>query len=254
MRLKVAVQQGFERKKLLRKSSENFVYLHLKATTMKKLTALALSLFFVFASAFGQASFTSVSYNKTNQSALMLQLPYSESVVEDFIVANLKKTGYNAETKGKLFWKQNKLNGYYIFKEVQLKDLDHTVDLYFKVDQKGRKSKEECIVYMLVGKGEDYFIAKSDDRVYEAAKEFMNGFIDQAAAYKLELDIKEQEEVVKDAEKRMEKLKDNEKDIIKKQAELEKDLKKNRDDQSNQEKTIDEEQKKLLELKSKKTS
>ena len=202
--------------------------------------------------AFGQASVTTASYNKTSQPALKLELPYSEEVCEDFILANLKKTGYDVETKGKLFWKQNKLNGYYTFKDVRLEGLDHTVDLYFKVDQKGRKSKEESTIYMLIGRGEDYFISSSDDNVYDAAKKFMNGFVDESAAFKLDLDIKNQEETIKDAEKKLEKLKDNEKDMNKKIEQLQKDVKKNQEDQKDQEKAIENEKKKLEDLKSQK--
>lgn len=217
---------------------------------MKKLTALSVLLFAAFQLVCAQASITSASYNKTTQPALMLQLPYSEDVCEDFILANLKKTGYDVETKGKLFWKQNKLNGYYIFKEVRLEQLPHTVDLYFKVDQKGRKNKEESVIYMLMGRGENYFISSSDQTVYDAGKRFMNGFVDQAAAFKLDLDIKNQEETVKAAEKKLDKLKDNESDTIKKIDQLQKDLKKNQEDQKSQQKTIEEEKKKLLDLKS----
>lgn len=230
---------------------------------MKKLTILSLLLFAAFHFAKAQASFASASYNKTSQPALSLELPYDEDVCEDFILANLKSTGYDVETKGKLFWKNSKLNGYYIFKEVQFKGLDHTVDLYFKVEQKGRKSKDGSIIYMLVGKGENYFIPTSDDMVYDAAKKFMNAFIEQAAAYKLDLDIKAQEEVVKDAEKKMEKLKNNgeklkdsEENMNKKIAQLQKDIKenqedqkKNLDDQKDQQKTVDTEKKKLEDLK-----
>jgi hypothetical protein len=216
---------------------------------MKKLT---IGLFLLFAAvnfAKAQSTITTASYNKTTQPALMLELPYSEDVCGDFIVANLKKTGYDVETKGKLFWKQNKLNGYYTYKDVRLKGLDYTVDLYFKVDQKSRKSKDESIIYMLIGKGENYFISSSDDGAYDAGKKFMNGFIDQAAAFKLDLDIKAQEDVVKDAGKKLDKLKDNEKDMIKKIDQLQKDLKKNQEDQKNQEQTIENEKKKLEDLK-----
>lgn len=199
-----------------------------------------------------QASVTTASYNKTSQPALKLELPYSEDVCEDFILANLKKTGYDVETKGKLFWKQNKLNGYYTFQDVRLDGLDHSVDLYFKVDQKGRKSKEESIIYMLIGRGEDYFISSSDDNVYNAAKNFMNGFVDESVAFKLDLDIKNQEATIKDAEKKLEKLKDNEKDMNKKIEQLQKDVKKNQEDQKDQEKAIENEKKKLVDLKSQK--
>jgi hypothetical protein len=230
---------------------------------MKKLTILSLLLCAAFHFTKAQSSFTNASYNKTSQPALMLELPYDEDVCEDFILANLKKTGYDVETKGKLFWKNSKLNGYYTFKEVRFKELDHTVDLYFKVEQKGRKSKDESIIYMLVGKGENYFIPTSDDEVYDVAKKFMNDFIEQAAAYKLQLDIKAQEEVVKDAEKKLdklkdkgEKLKDDEESMNKKILQLQKDIKenqedqkKNQGDQKDQQKTLEDEKKKLEDLK-----
>jgi hypothetical protein len=83
---------------------------------MKKLTAVIMAVFTV-SIALAQASYTSVSYNKANQPGLMLDLPYEEAVVEDFIVDNLERIGYDVETKGRLFWKQNKLNGFYIFKD-----------------------------------------------------------------------------------------------------------------------------------------
>jgi hypothetical protein len=216
---------------------------------MKKLTAVLFLLFVAFSFAKAQSSVTTASYNKTSQPALMLELPYDEDVCGDFIVANLKKIGYDIETKGKLFWKQNRLNGYYTYKDVRLKGLDYTVDLYFKVEQKSRKSKNESVIYMLMGKGENYFISSSDDNAYDAGKKFMNGFVEQAAAFKLDLDIKAQEDAVQNAEKNLDKLKGNEKDMLKKIDQLQKDLKKNQEDQKNQEQTIENEKKKLEDLK-----
>jgi hypothetical protein len=230
----------------MRKSS--FIYT-IKTFAMRRIIALLILIFAAGNFAFSQSSVTTASYNKQSQPALMLELPYNEDVCEDFILANLKKTGYDVETKGKLFWKQSKLNGYYTFKDVHLDGLGHTVDLYFKVDQKSRKTKDESVIYMLVGRGENYFISSSDEKVYDAAKKFMNGFTDQAAAFKLDLDIKNQEDVVKSSEKKLEKLKDNEKDMLKKIDQLQKDLKKNGEDQKTQEKTIEDEKKKLEDLK-----
>jgi len=216
---------------------------------MKRLTALfALVAVIQFASA--QSSYTSVSYNKTSQPALMLELPYNTDVSQGFIVDNLKKTGYDPETKGKLFWKQNKLNGFYVFKDVRLEGASQPVDLYFKVDQKTKKAKDQSVIYLLLGRGENNFISStSDEDTYNAAKNFLNGFVDQSAVYKLNLDIKNQEDVVKAAEKRLDKLKDDEKDMQKKIDQLQKDLKKNQDDQKDQQKTIENERKKLDDLK-----
>jgi hypothetical protein len=73
---------------------------------------LLFTLFIAFKNdVFTQSYFGNVSYNKTDQPALVLQLPYKEDIAEDFILDNLKKTGYDVETKGKLFWKKNKLDG-----------------------------------------------------------------------------------------------------------------------------------------------
>lgn len=219
---------------------------------MKKLTVASILLFAAINFAMAQASVTTASYDKSSQPALKLELPYNEEVCENFILANLKKTGYDVETKGKFFWKQNKMNGYYIFKDVRLENLSHGVDLYFKVDQRGRKSNEESVIYILIGRGENYFISSSDDKVYDAAKKFMNGFVDEAAVFKLNLDITNQEETVKNAERKLDKLKDNEKDITKKIEDLQKDLKKNQEEQKDQDKTIGIEKKKLEDLKSQK--
>jgi hypothetical protein len=214
-----------------------------------KILLLLLLLSSSLMAAFAQSSVTSVSYNKSSQPALMLELPYDEEVSEGFIVSNLKKTGYDAETKGKLFWKQNKLNGYYIFKDVRLEGLSQPVDLYFKVERKGRKAKDESTIYMLVSKGNEQFISSgSDDEIYSASKNFLNGFTDQSAVYKLDLDIKAQEEKVKDAEKKLDKMRDQEKDLNKKIDQLQKDLKENQENQQSQAKTIESEKEKLNEL------
>ena len=222
---------------------------------MKKLTALLPVLFLLFNAAFSQSTVTSVSYNKTDQTGLMLELPYNQDVSEGFIVDNLKKTGYEAETKGSLFWKNNKINGFYTFKGVRLEGADQPVDLYFKVDRKSKKQKDQSVIYLLVSKGGENFISSgSDEDIYKAAKRFLNGFLEQSAVYKLDLDIKSQEDVVKDAQKKMDKLKDDEKSMNKKIEQLQSDLKKNSEDQEKQQQTIEDAQKKLADLKAQKSS
>ena len=221
---------------------------------MKKIAALLLT-FILHTAVTAQSTLTSVNYNKKDQSALMLELPYNEEVSEGFIVTNLKKTGYEAETKGSLFWKNNKINGFYTFKGVRLEGLSQAVDLYFKVERKSRKQKDQSIIYMLISKGnEDFITSGGDEEIYSASKRFLNGFLEQSSVYKLDLDIKGQEDVVKESEKRMTKLKDEEKNLTKKIEQLQTDLQKNREDQEKQQKTIEDEQKKLEELKLRKSS
>ncbi|HEV7621123.1 MAG TPA: hypothetical protein VGO09_05300 [Flavisolibacter sp.] len=201
---------------------------------------------------YAQSSPSSAPYNKVSQPALMLELPYSQNTSEDFIIDNLKRTGYNVESKGKFFWKQNKLNGFYTFKGVNLEGLSQSVDLYFKVDQKSRRDKNESVIYMLVSKGNENFISPdSDPEIYNAAKKMLDGFITQSASYKLDLDIKAQEDAVRNAEKKLGKLQDSEKDLNKRLNQLQDDLKKNRMDQENQQRALENERRRLADLKAK---
>jgi hypothetical protein len=216
---------------------------------MNKIITLLVLL--VAGTATAQSVNSTVTFNKVDRPALMLTVPYKESVAEGAIVENLKKTGYDAETKGRFFWKQNKVNGFYTFKSVNLNG--NLVDLYFKIDQKSRKL-DQTNMYLLVSKGEGNFIDRDDTAVYNSAKRFLDGFVGETASYKHQLDIKAQEETVKDSEKKLAKLKENEKDMEKKIEELQNDLKKNREQQVNQTQVIELEKKKLGEMKAKTTS
>jgi hypothetical protein len=199
-----------------------------------------------------QTTATSVSYNKTNEPALMLELPYNQDVTENFIIDNLKKTGYNPETKGSLFWKQNKVNGYYVFKGVMFEGSKEVVELYFKVEQKSRKEKDHSIIYLLIGKGEDNFISsESDEPTFTAGKRFLDNFIDQSAAYKLDQDIKAQESAVKSEEKKLSDLQDDAKSLTKKLEQLQDAIKKNKDELEIQQNVLENERRKLAALKEK---
>jgi hypothetical protein len=200
-----------------------------------------------------QSISTGVSFNKTTQPALMLLLPYSEAIAEGTILQKLKENGYDPETKGKAFWKQSKVNGFYTFKGVVLKDMDkQPLDLYFRVDAKGKKDNEKATIYLLVSKGDEKFVTpESDNDIHLAAKKFLNKFMDESAAYKLQKDIEAQQQEVKDAEKKLAKLQDTEKDLLKKIAQLQEEARTNKVQQENQEKVIETEKTKLQGLKSK---
>lgn len=195
-----------------------------------------------------------ITYNKVQQQGLVLQLPYSESVSEDFIVDNLKKTGFNPETKGKLFWKQNKINDFFVFKGVTLNGAPVPVDLYFKVDRRNKNVKDQSTISMLVSRGDENFMGPGEDTAFVAAQNFLNGFVPQSAAYKLNLDVDNQEKVVRDAEKKLQKLQDDEKDMNRKIEQLQQDLRNNQTNQEAQRRQIDTERQKLADLKGKSTA
>jgi len=220
---------------------------------MKKILVLLLmSSILCINSIHSQSSVTSITYNKAKKPAMVLQMPYDESISESFIVNNLKKTGYDPETKGKFFWKQNQVNGFYIFKDVRFEGLSNPVDLYFKVERFGRKSNDESLIYLLVSKGnEDFISSTTDEETYNAAKKFLNDFVESSAVYKSDRDITDEEDVLKEADKQIVKLESNGKEIEKKLRELEGDLEKNKKDQEEQHKKIEGQRKKIEEMKEK---
>lgn len=214
-------------------------------------TLLAACLLTIAASA--QSVSTGVSFNRTTQPALMLLLPYSESIAEGTILQKLRENGHDPETKGKAFWKQNKVNGFYTFKGVVLKELtEQPLDLYFKVDPKGKKGNETATIYFMVSKGDEKFITpETDQNIHSAAKKFLNKMVEESAAYKLQKEIEDQEKEVKDQEKKLAKIQDDEKALLKKMADLQEEIRLNKMQQDNQSKVIETEKTKLTSLKSK---
>jgi len=179
-----------------------------------------------------QAAYTTVTINKKIQPGLMLDLPNNTDVAEGTILQKLKETGYSPETKGQLFWKKNKLDGFYVFNGVKLAALDNQqLDMYFKVEPKGKKQKDRSTIYLLVSKGYDNFISPEVDEVtFGAATAFLNGFVAGTAGYRLNLDIGEQEKAVKTAEKKLAGLQDDDNALVKKIENLQANLRRNRND------------------------
>ena len=219
---------------------------------MKKLIFFFL-LVFVASNGFAQSTGTSVKFNKTNRPALMLLVPYTEEIAEGAIIQKLKEIGYQSETSGALFWKRNTVDGYYYFKNVVLQELPAPVDLYFKIDRKSKKDKDQAYIYMMMTKGENNFVSsETEPAAYSAGNRFLNSFVDYSATYKMDVDIQTQEDAVKSAEKKYSKLQTDETDLENKIQKMQNDLKTNRQQQENQIKIIDAEKKKLEELRAKK--
>lgn len=215
---------------------------------------ILLLLFFAFGiHASAQSVSTTVKFNKADKPALMLYLPYNQDVAEGTILTKLKETGFEPESKGSLFWKQSKADGYYVFKGVVLRPDSGTnmlTDLYFKVERRGSKKDNQSVIYLMTSKGTENFVTDaSEPATYAAAQKFLNGFVSETATYKHTLDVKAQEETVKKAEKKMNDLRNDEKDMNKKIAKLQDDLKRNQQDQINQQASLEAENKKLADMK-----
>lgn len=214
---------------------------------MKKIIVSILLLSVFSLSVQSQSYFSDIEYDKTTHQGIALQLPYSTSISEGSILTKLSEIGYTPETKGALFWKKNKINGFYVFKDVVLPKQSNAADLYFKVERKSRRDKNNSVMYLLLSKNDVFLGNGYDTALFRAGKKFLNSFVSETEAYKLNLDIEAQEEKLKDAEKKLNSLYEDEKDLRKKIADLEKDIINKQKDQENQKIEI-EKQKAALEV------
>lgn len=180
----------------------------------------------------------SVKFMKGQQSAVMADYDMPASTVESALKERLEKSGLSNRGSSK---------GFVTYKATTWNDISpDKVDVYTKVEGKGNKST----VTVLVSQGYDNFISGSNDPdKTEKVKNFLNGFMDHAAAYQLKLAIEKQEEIVKKADKDQKKSVSDGEDLSKEREKLEKKIADNKDDQTKKQTTLDQEKQKLEELK-----
>lgn len=209
---------------------------------------LAIVLAISIMSARAQSSYTTIEYNDKMQPALVLELPNNTEDAEGTILQKLKQTGYNPETQGHLFWKKNKLDGFYVFNNVSLPSLsDLKLDMYFKVVQKNKREKNSSTLYLLVSKGNENFASPGNDTMlWNSSVIFLNSFVEKTTAFSLEQDIATQEKNIKDQQDKYIKLQNEEKDLADKIRKYQEDLINNQTAQKNMQQEI-ENQKKILE-------
>src|SRR6478672_12109836 len=211
---------------------------------MKKQYMLIIVLATSIITARAQSSSTTIQYNEKMQPALVLELPNTTDEAEGTIIQKLKETGYNAETQGHLFWKKNKIDGFYVFNNVVLPSVSNQkLDMYFKVVQKNQEEKNNSTVYLLVSSGNENFASPEEDTtLWNSTKMFLNSFVEKTTAYSLEQGIKLQENTLKESQNKLTELQNQEKDLADK-------IRKNQDGQKNQQLDIGNQTKILEDLK-----
>jgi hypothetical protein len=209
----------------------------------KIITAIAALLVFSSGS-FAQAYEGTVEYDKKKQPALIITYPYSQEAVEGAFVQKLEGLGLNAKEEKGIF---NSSKGFRSYKTAIIKDISvNSLDYIFKVEQKGRKGSNEATLYLVVNKDGNNILSARDEIVIDAAKSFLNNMLPQVEAFNLELQIKDQEETISKAEKKLKNLQDDQESMEKKIKKLQDDLKNNVKDQQDQQKEI-EKQRQVLE-------
>lgn len=173
-----------------------------------------------------------VDYQKKEQAALIMELPYPPGVVEDAIKDYLNKRGTRASSS----------KGYQLFKGTRLDSIStEDNDLYFKVERKSRKERESSVVYMFVTKPNENPTARDASQPVDlsGARSFLRAMMPSVEAYNLETEISGQEGEVKKAEKKYDRLVDDGSDLQKRLKKLQDDIEENKKDQQKQKQEIE---------------
>jgi len=174
-----------------------------------------------------QATESKVKHTKGNKVAAVIEIPYSEEVVEASVKDYMALKGV----------KGDKAKGFTVFRNVKLEKGDNDLhDLHFKIESKSRKESNISLVYLLVGRpGENVGVRTSDDRHKIAeAKDFLNTMLPAVDSYDLEVKIKDQEDFVKKNDKKLAGFLSEQQDLEKKIADLQKKLEENKINQQKQ--------------------
>lgn len=219
---------------------------------MKKISLIVTGLL-IIAAVHPQSSNTTIQFNKSMQSALRLELASTTGDVKATVLEKLKQAGYKPQTEGYLFWKDNSIDGFYVFNNVLLPSLStQKLDMYFKVIQKNKAEKDNSTLFLLVSTGNENFSSpEKDSTLWNNATGFLNGFIDQTVAYSLEQDIRRENNNVVNSEKKLSSLRQDEEELKNKIRKLQDELLHNQDNQAILEIDIQDQKKSLRGLESK---
>ena len=192
---------------------------------LHKMAFLGILLFSIrSASAQFKASETQVLYQKTQQTAVLLNLPYPEDIVESSIKEYMSRKGL----------KNSSSRGYMVFRNVRLDERDAALaDLHIRVDRKSSSEKGASIVTVLVaGPGEDPATRSGrNEKFQEGASRYIENMVPAIQAGDLEAKIKSQESVTKKSQNKMANLHDDQADLEKKIRNTQADLEQNKKDQ-----------------------
>jgi len=140
-------------------------------------------------------------------------------------------------------------HGFQTYKSTKLNVTDAwNSDLYFRVERKSRKEKDESVVYFFATpENQQPNLRKPGDQYgVDGARNFLRSMMPSIEAYNLQVQISLQEEEVKKAEKKYQKAVDDGDELDKKLKKVQDNIQENKNDQAKQKEEM-EQQRKLLE-------
>jgi hypothetical protein len=190
--------------------------------TLLLLTVSLLSRYAVHAQP--QAYPSKTEYQKTQQDAVSIDLPYSTDLVEGAIRDQMAKKGLKGAGQ----------KGYTLYHGLRLGDSASAInDLFFKIDRRNKDKNASTLTLLVVMPGEDP-AKRAPGALFpvDGAKDYLNNLLPAFEAANLELQIHAQEAIIKKAQKKFNGLQDDHSDLEKKISNAQSDLDQNKKDQT----------------------
>lgn len=209
---------------------------------MRKVLFFLLLTFSFSSAVMAQAYEATAEFDKKKYAAFLAEYPYQAPAVENAILKRFSKLGYRPRLEKGIF---NKDKGYHVFAGSIMSDItEGNADFMIKVENRSHKGKETSLLTMIILQaGEALGRSVSAPRA-EKVKTYLEAMVPDIEAENLELNIKAQEDAIIKAEKKLESLRTD-------QKELEKKLENNRRSQTDTENEIKAKQEGLQALKAK---
>lgn len=173
-----------------------------------------------------QAYESKTDYQKTQQAAAAIDLPYSTDLVEDAIKGYMAKKGNSGSGQ----------KGFTVYRGGRLDSTDATMnDLYFKVDRRGRDKNSSTVTLLVAKPSEDPATRPLTDSssylTMDKAKMFLNNLVPSIEAANLDMQIKGQEKTANKSQKKYNGLQNDQSGLEKKLRNAQADLDRNKQDQ-----------------------
>lgn len=158
-----------------------------------------------------QAVGTSILYEKTQRPVAAIELPYTQVVAENAVVDYMAKKGF----------KSARLNNFTVFRSARMDSSDNVPgDLYFMVKSKSRQVKDVVVITLMPDSGR-----------IEEAKIFLNKLAPYIESHNVNVQAHNQEDAIRIAQKKMNKLLNEQGDLDKRIRNLQASLDQNKKDQ-----------------------
>ncbi len=163
-----------------------------------------------------QAYEDKIQYDKDKQAAVAVEYAFREEALENAFIDRMRKLGYKPkEEKGFL----NRDKGFLVFKDAHVSDISKDkLDYVIKVEKKSRKSTNESVLFLVILKDEQNVIASMSNADIAKTKKFLNNLLPDVEAADLELQIKDAETSLTDAEKKLRTLQAEKEELDRKLA------------------------------------